>query len=729
MAVDRVDALKACSQAAGDEDVAGTGQASTGTGQAVGTEAVAMEAELHLHMRCRPRQFYIKWAGRSYHHSAWVEEEELRAVAAVKLRYFLKIRSMSAAGAVTEDEVVAMAQGGDSLEDVVQPDWLKAERVLDRRAAAANQRADGSGYLPLHAEDECLVKWKGLGYEAVTWEAGALLLSLPDAAARVADYEAWSDRKLQRDASGHRPRPQGTDTPYLKYEAQPAFVGGPDALPLHRYQLEGLNWLRSCWHRGLNVMLADEMGLGKTVQTVGLVAALHAEYTRGPFLVCVPLSTVPNWGREFRRWAPQLNCVTYCGSKEARQLCRDLEFRFGTGTDDRGNDSGGGRAAAERDAAAPLKLHVLISSYEIVLADQQLLRKVGWEALIIDEGHRLKSKSSKLFEALQAFRTAFRLLLTGTPLQNNLEELWTLLHFLQPEEFASLETFQGSFESLDHEDQIGKLHGMLAPHILRRVKADVLRDLIPQKKELMVRVELSEKQRVLYQAVLTKNFEVLQRKGQHKQRSLTNVVMELKKCANHPWLVEGGPDVELSAAELAELVESSGKMQLLELLLPKLKAADHRVLIFSQMTKMLDILEDYLLARGHGFERLDGNVGSAERQLRIDRFNRDLGSATKEKFVFLLSTRAGGLGINLATADTVVLYDSDWNPHNDIQALSRAHRLGQANKVLILRLVTRWSVEERIVQIAKKKMMMEHLVVRKMTPGASFQVIMGRWGC
>ena len=588
--------------------------------------------------------------------------------------------------------------------------WLTAALplTLTRRAAGV---ADGSGYPPLHEEDQCLVKWKGLGYEAATWEAGTLLLTLPDAAARVAEYEVWNDRHLQLDTSRHRPRPQGTDTPYEKYDEQPlSIVGGVDALPLHKYQLEGLNWLRSCWHRSLNVMLADEMGLGKTVQTVGLVAALHAEYTRGPFLVCVPLSTVPNWDREFRRWAPQLNCVTYCGSKEARQLCRDLEFHFDQDIDNLGAKNG----------TAPLKPHVIISSYEIVLADQLVLRKVGWEALIIDEGHRLKCKTSKLFEALQTLRTSFRLLLTGTPLQNNLEELWTLLHFLQPEEFASLETFQSSFETLDHEDQIGKLHGMLAPHILRRVKADVLRDLIPKKKELMVRVELSEKQRVLYQAVLTKNFEVLQRKGAHKQRSLTNVVMELKKCANHPWLVEGyQPDADLSAAELTELVESSGKMQLLELLLPKLKANNHRVLVFSQMTKMLDILEDYLLARGYGFERLDGNVGSAERQLRIDRFNRDLGSASKEKFVFLLSTRAGGLGINLATADTVVLYDSDWNPHNDIQALSRAHRLGQANKVLILRLVTRWSVEERIVQLAKKKMMMEHLVVRKMTPGAS----------
>ncbi len=427
---------------------------------------------------------------------------------------------------------------------------------------------------------------------------------MAEAAGHVADYEAWNDRARQLDDSGRKTRPQGTDAPFEKYEAQPSFLGGPDSLPLHRYQHEGLNWLRSCWHRNLNVMLADEMGLGKTVQTVALVAALHAEYTRGPFLVCVPLSTVPNWDREFRRWAPQLNCVTYCGSKEGRQLCRDLDFWF---------DAEKGARPAERDGA-PVKLHVLISSYEIVLADQAVLKKVDWEALVVDEGHRLKSKSSKLFEALQGFRTNFRLLLTGTPLQNNLEELWTLLHFLQPEEFASLETFQASFESLDREDQIGKLHGMLAPHILRRVKADVLRDLIPKKKELMVRVELSEKQRTLYQAVLTKNFEVLQRKGAHKQRSLTNVVMELKKCANHPWLVEGSPpEIDLTAEELGDLVESSGKMQLLDLMLPKLKAAGHRVLVFSQMTKMLDILEDYLLARGYGFERLDGNVGSAVR--------------------------------------------------------------------------------------------------------------------
>ena len=271
-----------------------------------------------------------------------------------------------------------MVAGGDNCEEVVQPDWLKVERVLDRRVAPESGGAPEEGgdhaegdYPPLRAGDACLVKWKGLGYEAATWEAGALLLGLPGAAARVTEYEVWNDRQRQLDTSRHRPRPQGTETPYEKYEEQPmGIMGGADQLPLHKYQLEGINWLRSCWHRGLNVMLADEMGLGKTVQTVGLVAALHAEYTRGPFLVCVPLSTVPNWDREFRRWAPQLNCVTYCGSKEARQQCRDLDFHFAQDVHNLGAKNG----------SAPLKLHVLISSYEIVLADQLVLRKVGGEA-------------------------------------------------------------------------------------------------------------------------------------------------------------------------------------------------------------------------------------------------------------------------------------------------------------------------------------------------------------
>ena len=345
------------------------------------------------------------------------------------------------------------------------------------------------------------------------------------------------------------------------------------------------------------------MGLGKTIQTVAFVAELRAKHSGLPTLVCVPLSTLANWQREFDNWAPHLNAVSYYGSAAARQVCLRSEFFYG---DDGSGVGRGGRRGTQK----LLKAHVVITSYEIALAEQGVLKQVAWEALVVDEGHRLKSKESKLFAALQGFSTRFRLLLPGTPLQNNLEELWTLLHFLQPEEFDNLEAFQSNFESLEAEEQIGRLHKMLAPHILRRLKSDVLRDLIPNKKELMVRVDLAVAQKSLYQLILTRNYEELRQKTKSKA-SLTNVLMELKKCANHPWLVdtdaaaaalgggggEGEGEGEGAAAPaqsaLEQLVSSCGKMELLDRMLEQLRAGGHRVLIFSQMVKMLDILEDY----------------------------------------------------------------------------------------------------------------------------------------
>ncbi|KAL1496220.1 hypothetical protein AB1Y20_016183 [Prymnesium parvum] len=634
----------------------------------------------------RSREFYVKWMGESHHHCQWISEEETAGFSMPKLTRFLRACDLPAyRSALPHDGA------GGTVEEVVRPEWLSVDRVLQRRKKAE--------------VCESLVKWKGLGYDCATWEADELVLAAGGKAA-LDRHDAWNDEKAQLSGK-FCAYPSAGGPKISRLAVQPEYLGsgGESAQPLYPYQLDGLNWLRSSWAAQTNVMLADEMGLGKTIQSVAFISWLTHEYTRGPFLVCVPLSTLPNWEREFTRWAPSLNCVVYHGSQASRQLCRETEFHFGSG------------------ASVP-KFNVLISSYEIVLSDAQLLRKFKWEALVVDEGHRLKSKASKLFQALQGFHTVFRLLLTGTPLQNNLEELWTLLHFLQPDKFDDMESFQMTFDTLDKEDQISRLHQMLAPHLLRRLKADVLSELLPKKAELLVRVELTAAQKELYQAILTRNFELLQRKSGQKKNALTNIVMELKKCANHPWLIEAPLEPQadvLSDEQLRDLVESCGKMQLLHRMLPKLEQAGHRVLIFSQMTRMLDVLEDYLIKMNFGFERLDGNVGSQERQHRIDRFNKKGDKRQADsKFVFLLSTRAGGLGINLATADTVVLYDSDWNPHNDIQALSRAHRLGQMHKVMIFRLVTRWSVEERIVMMAKKKMMMEHLVVRKMgTSGAA----------
>ena len=238
--------------------------------------------------------------------------------------------------------------------------------------------------------------------------------------------------------------------------------------------------------------------------------------------------------------------------------------------------------------------------------------------------------------------------------------------------------------------------------MLRRLKADVLKSM-PTKSEFIVRVELSPLQKKYYKYILTRNYEALNPKSGGATCSLLNIMMDLKKCCNHPYLFPAGAEEAPLAGggnyEVQALIKAAGKLVLLSKMLKLLKTQGHRVLIFSQMTRMLDILEDYLEGEGYKYERIDGAITGALRQEAIDRFN----APGAPQFVFLLSTRAGGLGINLATADTVIIYDSDWNPHNDIQAFSRAHRIGQTNKVMIYRFVTRNSVEERVTQVPRGK--------------------------
>merc|ERR1712227_21960 len=326
------------------------------------------------------------------------------------------------------------------------------------------------------------------------------------------------------------------------------------------------------------------------------------------------------------------------------------------------------------------------------------------------------NNQSKFFKVLAGYAITYKMLLTGTPLQNNLEELFYLLHFLTTGKFNDLSKFQADFEDIGKEDQVRLLHELLGPHMLRRLKADVLKNM-PSKSEFIVRTNLAPLQKKVYKNILTRNFEALNSKG-GAQVSLLNIMMELKKCANHPYLLPG-PAEEAPLApnglfEINQMIKSCGKLTLMTKMLKKLKEQGHRVLVFSQMTKMLDLLEDYLEGMGYKYERIDGGITGTVRQEAIDRFN----DKTCDQFVFLLSTRAGGLGINLATADTVIIYDSDWNPHNDIQAFSRAHRIGQQNKVMIYRFVTRNTVEERVTQVAKKKMMLTHLVVQAGPMGA-----------
>ncbi|KAK2452874.1 protein CHROMATIN REMODELING [Trifolium repens] len=613
------------------------------------------------------KQYLVKWKGLSYMHCKWVLEEEF--LKAFKYNPGLKTKVNNFHRQLTTDKKL----GEDFV--AIRPEWTMVDRIIACRG-------DGD-------EREYLVKWKELPYDESTWELESDISTFQAEIERFNLFQSRSrkfsydkqKRSVNNDAGLTKQQKE-----FQQYERSPEFLSGGT---LHPYQLEGLNFLRFSWSNQTHVILADEMGLGKTIQTIAFLASLFKDIVF-PHLVVAPLSTLRNWEREFATWAPEMNVIMYVGSSKARSIIREHEFYF----------------PEKNKKNKSIKFDVLLTSYEMINLDTAALNHIKWECMIVDEGHRLKNKDSKLFSSLKQFSSRHRVLLTGTPLQNNLDELFILMHFLDAGKFGSLEEFQEEFKDINQEQQILRLHKLLAPHLLRRVKKDVLTKL-PPKKELIIRVDLSSKQREYYKAILTRNYNVLTGPG-GAQNSLNNVVMELRKLCCHPYMLKGVGPVPVEEKEAyKQLLESSGKLQLLDKLLVKLKEQGHRVLIYSQFQRMLDMLEDYCGHKHWQFERIDGKVPGAERQVRIDRFN----AKNSSKFCFLVSTRAAGVGINLATADTVILYDSDWNPHADLQAMARAHRLGQTNKVMIYRLITRGTIEERMIEIAKKKMVLEHLVV------------------
>ncbi|XP_047328868.1 CHD3-type chromatin-remodeling factor PICKLE-like isoform X2 [Impatiens glandulifera] len=624
------------------------------------------------------KHYLVKWKGLSYLHCTWLPEQEFQKAYKAYPRLKTKVNNFhrqTSAISNSEDEFVA-----------IRPEWTTVDRILACRGD--------------DVEKEYLVKWKELSYDECYWEFEADVSSFQKEIDRFNSIQSRRRNKRKSSILDTEMEKKGKD--FQPFEHSPEFLSGGS---LHPYQLEGLNFLRFSWPKQTHVILADEMGLGKTIQSIAFLASLLEDGIR-PHLVVAPLSTLRNWEREFATWAPQMNVVMYVGSAQARNVIREYEYYFPKSLKNKKKKHGqiGGERQQDR-----IKFDVLLTSYEMINLDTASLKPIQWECMIVDEGHRLKNKDSKLFSSLKQYLSRHRVLLTGTPLQNNLDELFMLMHFLDAGKFGSLEEFQEEFKDINQEEQISRLHKMLAPHLLRRLKKDVMKEL-PPKKELILRVDLSSKQKEYYKAILTRNYEILTRKG-GAQISLINVVMELRKLCCHPYMLEGvEPDIREPKEALKQLLESSKKLQLLDKFMLKLKEQGHRVLIYSQFQHMLDLLEDYVTYRKWQYERIDGKVGGAERQIRIDRFN----AKNSSRFCFLLSTRAGGLGINLATADTVIIYDSDWNPHADLQAMARAHRLGQTNMVLIYRLITRGTIEERMMQMTKKKMVLEHLVVGKL---------------
>ncbi|KAF2722940.1 SWI/SNF chromatin remodeling complex component [Polychaeton citri CBS 116435] len=607
----------------------------------------------------------------------------------------------------------------------------------------------------------------------------------------------------------------------LRSAKQPDLVSGG---LMRTYQLEGLDWLTSLYENGLNGILADEMGLGKTIQTISFLAFLRERGINGPFLIAAPLSTTSNWVAEFKKWTPSIPVVLYHGSKDERAEIRSKRLR---------NPSSD-------------KFPVVCTSYEICMNDRKFLANMGWKFIIIDEGHRIKNLNCRLIRELQSYQSANRLLITGTPLQNNLTELWSLLHFLMPSIFDKLESFEswfdfsalkekGGVEQILSEEKrrslVTSLHAILKPFLLRRVKADVETSL-PKKREYVLYAPLSMTQRELYEEIIKGNsraylenkvVETLSRDGtatpkstrsqsrtaakrkahcevekatpsksaktsrastpatangnagargrraknrqnyeevsdrqyfkqlseapsspshvaedeeeealddsdpsnrtlaqtltlakkEIAQKKLQNPVMQLRLCCNSPhnfyWPFDYNDEPE-DEVDYSALLHESGKMQLLDRLLPALLDNNHKILIFSQFKSQLDILSTYCTElRQWPCCRIDGSIPQTERQEQILSFN-DPESETK---IFLLSTRAGGQGINLAAADTVILFDSDWNPQQDLQAQDRAHRIGQTRPVVVYRLATRNTIEEVLLSKADSKRRLEKLVIQK----------------
>ncbi|XP_037896667.1 uncharacterized protein LOC119641859 isoform X1 [Glossina fuscipes] len=627
-------------------------------------------------------EFLVKYRNFSYLHCEWRTEEELykgdRRVGA-KIRRF-------------QQKQAQQINIFDNIEEeYFNPDFVEVDRVLDMSIHTDEQ----SGETTKHY----LVKWKSLPYEDCTWE-----LEEDVDAEKIEQYLKFNKVPPRCDwKNKKRPHPDQ----WKKLEKTPVFKGGNTLRP---YQLEGLNWLKFSWYNSHNCILADEMGLGKTIQSLTFVHSVYEYGIRGPFLVIAPLSTIPNWQREFESWT-DMNVVVYHGSVTSKQMIQDYEFYL---------KSESGKILKE-----PVKFNVLITTFEMIVTDHMDLKPFNWRLCVIDEAHRLKNRNCKLLEGLRQLNLEHRVLLSGTPLQNNMSELFSLLNFLEPSQFSSAEEFMAEFGSLRTEEEVNKLQALLKPMMLRRLKDDVEKSLAP-KEETIIEVELTNIQKKYYRGILEQNFAFL-KKGTTSANipNLMNTMMELRKCCIHPYLLNGAEeqiqyDYRVQHGEDPEsyyknLIQSAGKMVLIDKLLPKLKANGHRVLIFSQMVRCLDILEDYLVYRKYPFERIDGRIRGNLRQEAIDRYSKP-GS---DRFVFLLCTKAGGLGINLTAADTVIIYDSDWNPQNDLQAQARCHRIGQRKMVKIYRLLCRNTYEREMFDKASLKLGLDKAVLQSMNTHAS----------
>ena len=684
-------------------------------------------------------QYLVKWRCRSYIHCEWVAGKDLSFDIGSDKRS-VKLKNFN------------QKHHGETVPSFEKGYFYNPQHELVEKILAVRKAPDSPETV------QYLIKWSGLPYGESTWEVKSDLDNNPDMfELALAEFHKLNEKKrcdvrfrtnskesygrvmgrqfdptadfalcLTAVASRVEPKPDAGPGP-MEYEYVPAGRSlVPENEPPFRifdFQKEGISWLLYNWSQARGCILADEMGLGKTVQTAVTLAQMSSHCkTRGggelTHLIIAPLSTIEQWRREIKKWT-DLEPVVYHGNRRDRNVIHKYEWDGRVHEEDSLSGNPGTVTFDYRKSPSFMpKFDVLITTFETISGEPEVFNAPDfvWSAIVIDEAHKLKSSDGKARNSVIQIPCRHRILLTGTPIQNNVGELWNLLHLCAPSVWDDQAEFLSEFGSLNSAELTQKLQNKIQPFLLQRRKADVLAHLMPAKEETIVSVELTRLQKETYRAVYEKNLAVLS--GPKKTvPSLTNVHMELRKCCNHPFLVAGVEErvtheLEDYSRIMEYLINASGKMVFLDKLLGKLHKEGSKILIFSQFTMMLDLIEDYLRWRGYVFERLDGAIKGQQRQEAVDRFNRTPEDpASGGSFVFLLSTKAGGVGLNLTAANYVLLFDHDWNPQNDLQAQARCHRIGQTREVMIFRLVTRGTYEEKMFQVASQKLGLEQAVM------------------
>ncbi|KAK9456322.1 SNF2 family N-terminal domain-containing protein [Dipodascopsis uninucleata] len=634
------------------------------------------------------REYLVKFVDDSYFYAVWVDGSWVQAtVAPVQLLAFHK-KAYSPV-AQTKDVIT---DAHLTIEAILDIRFKNGHNIRQMKVVTEADVAESVNNI-----EYVLAKWEALNWSELYWEVPPERDSpYYEAFVRaLRDYIRAFSIHLPRDANSLMQRVVDIPFSSIELKTQPESLRGGTLMD---YQLDGVNWLLYKWHKRQNAILADDMGLGKTIQVISFTSVLMHRFKLWPMLIVAPHSTVPNWLREFNTWVPNIRVLPLFGTKEHRKVQRQrLQIN---------------------NSALDLNCHIVITSYSGVMDESDLLKKFRWQVLVVDEGQKLKNDKNNLYKCLLTIGSNFKLLLTGTPLQNNIRELFNLLQFLNPMKIDA-NLLEKSYSEMTNEN-IEKIHDLLRPYVLRRTKQEVLKDL-PKKFETIVPISMSIIQKKTYTSILAKNpgvFRAIFMRGDGPVRltkqSLSGMFIQLRKCLCHPYL--SNPELETSTQDSENnesghssraLISSSGKLQFLSMLLPRLVETGHRALIFTQFLGMLDILEDFLSDLKLKYCRLDGNTTSEERQKSIDQFN----ARDSRTSVFILSTRAGGVGINLASADTVIIHDQDFNPHQDMQAWARAYRIGQKNNVLVFNLITRNSLEERVLEICQKKLLLDHVVI------------------